>query len=226
MRWTILVLAILLLAAAPASSSEVPTYSLLVKEGSWALYEVLEAEGAKIYGATVEPGSTVEFRLVGSDRLPAEGPGGQVIFYAEWPRCDVLVDGELVAENASTYLLWPFWPAEEGFWDALGSLGGEGLSLEDRGDEVLVTIKSAELGLRAEWEVRKADGLALSYGAEKLNGGMRLRMAVKDTGLSVVAPPGEGTQATSEVPFDVWSCAAAALAIFIVAGLATLATRE
>ncbi|HDI01365.1 MAG TPA: hypothetical protein ENF78_02930 [Candidatus Bathyarchaeota archaeon] len=215
----IMVLLSLMLLLAPLAPSGPATYHLMVEKGSWAQYQVICAEGAEIYGVTIREGSSLKFCLSGSEILPSKGPSGQVAFYAEWPKCDVYLDDELVAKNASTYFIWPFWPSEGDFWDALGSLNG--LSVKRNGDVILVEAISHELDLRARWEVRSADGLTLYYEAEGLGGGMVLRLDLEKTNLSPVSPDNHDDVA----PLDYTACALAALVIIVIAGLTSLATR-
>lgn len=215
-----LLLACLLLGASLAPSEPI-VYHLVIEEGSWAEYEVLEAGDVMIYGIVIPEGSLINFCLSGSEVLPVNWPYGRETLRAEWPLCDVYLDGDLIAKNASTYLIRPFWPAEGGFWEALAELEDENARVELKGDVVLVELRVYQPGFSLRWEVRKSDGLTLHYELAGPEGDVELSMELEESRLN---KPKSNGRASSQ-PDYLASCILAAAAVVAIAGLASLATR-
>lgn len=230
MRYQPALLALLLLLTsltpigARAGAPGPATYHLGAKPGDWAIYEVIKAEGnASLYGHTVSAGDELRFVLVGSYLSEVKQPSGELAFYVEWPRCDIYLNGHLIAENASTDMLWPFWPAGEDFWDAFSALNGSVATIRRSSGLALVEIEA--LGLEASWEVREDVGLMTFYEVRSSVWGMAFSMELRRASL-LTEPGGAGwLSRLIEGLLAYWPIMVAALAVIVVAAMACLATR-
>ena len=118
-----LVLSLFLLASPVSVARETPTYKLAVKDGDWAVYEVMEAVNVTVYDRGLKPGDRLKYQLSGRELGNMTTWWGELIAYVERPLCDIWLNGEKVASNAQpTPPLFnvsgfgPFWPASDSFW--------------------------------------------------------------------------------------------------------------
>jgi len=219
-----MLLILLALSAVYPTAQGAQVYHLVIGLGDWALYEVVEAGGgARISGVEVEEGDKLRFVLVDTEEGRIEGSGGDLL-YVEWPRCDIYLNGELVAENTSTLLLWPFWPTEEGFWDRLTMISkGEEAKLSVEVGTWSVVVRFRGEGMEITWEVDEDKGVCLSYELAA-EGGYRIRMVMEETNVPGVGPsPGQEVLGALK-PHSPYILAG--LVVFFVALVASLWARR